>query len=221
MLLPTVDRARARERLTPPMPTDVLWGWLGPLLITAVAGVLRFWNLGRPKAFIFDETYYAKDAWSLLHFGVEQNYVQGAKDKNLADKHILAGNLHDLFSGNAAYVVHPPAGKWVIAIGEWLFGMNPFGWRFMVAVTGTLAVLMTARIGRRLFRSTLLGCVAGLLLSVDAMEYVHSRTALLDPLLMFWVLAAFGALVVDRDAAREQLAATLDEITNALKPRLG
>ena len=68
MLLPTVDRARVRERLTPPMPTDVLWGWLGPLLITAVAGVLRFWDLGRPKAFIFDETYYAKDAWSLLHF---------------------------------------------------------------------------------------------------------------------------------------------------------
>ena len=96
--------------------------------------------------------------------------------------------------------MHPPAGKWVIAIGEWMFGMTPFGWRFMVAVTGTLAVLMTARIGRRLFRSTLLGCVAGLLLSVDAMEYVHSRTALLDPLLMFWVLAAFGALVVDRDA---------------------
>ena len=75
MLLPTVDRARVRERLTPPMPTDVLWGWLGPLLITAVAGVLRFWDLGRPKAFIFDETYYAKDAWSLLHFGVEQDYI--------------------------------------------------------------------------------------------------------------------------------------------------
>jgi dolichyl-phosphate-mannose--protein O-mannosyl transferase len=72
-----------------------------------------------------------------------------------------------------------------------------------------------------LFRSTLLGCVAGLLLSVDAMEYVHSRTALLDPLLMFWVLAAFGALVVDRDAAREQLAARLDEVTGALGPRLG
>ena len=52
---------------------------------------------------------------------------------------------------------------------------------------------MTARIGRRLFRSTLLGCVAGLLIAVDGMHFVHSRTALLDPLLMFWALAAFGA----------------------------
>jgi dolichyl-phosphate-mannose--protein O-mannosyl transferase len=146
------------------MPTDVLWGWLGPLLITAVAGVLRFWDLGRPKAFIFDETYYAKDAWSLLHFGVEQDYIRPAHkgDPDPANAKILAGNLHGLWTGDPSYVVHPPGGKWMIAIGEKLFGFTPFGWRFVVAVTGTLAVLMVARIGRRLFRSTLLGCVAGL-----------------------------------------------------------
>jgi dolichyl-phosphate-mannose--protein O-mannosyl transferase len=68
--MPAADRARIRERLAPPMPADRLWGWVGPLLVAFVAGVLRFWNLGRPKAFIFDETYYAKDAWSLLNFGV-------------------------------------------------------------------------------------------------------------------------------------------------------
>ncbi len=224
VLLPTVDRARVRERLTPPMPTDVLWGWLGPLLITAVAGVLRFWDLGRPKAFIFDETYYAKDAWSLLHFGVEQDYIRPAHkgDPDPANAKILAGNLHGLWTGDPSYVVHPPGGKWMIAIGEQLFGFTPFGWRFVVAVTGTLAVLMVARIGRRLFRSTLLGCVAGLLLTVDGMEYVHSRTALLDPLLMFWALAAFGALVVDRDRTRARLAARLDDALGArFGPGLG
>ncbi|MDQ1600630.1 MAG: dolichyl-phosphate-mannose-protein mannosyltransferase [Actinomycetota bacterium] len=224
MLLPTVDRARVRERLTPPMPTDVLWGWLGPLLITAVAGVLRFWNLGRPKAFIFDETYYAKDAWSLLHFGVEQDYIRPAHkgDPDPANVKILAGNLHGIWTGDPSYVVHPPGGKWMIAIGEKLFGFTPFGWRFVVAVTGTLAVLMVARIGRRLFRSTLLGCVAGLLLTVDGLEYVHSRTALLDPLLMFWALAAFGALVVDRDRTRARLAARLDDALGArFGPGLG
>ena len=93
----------------------------------------------------------------------------------------------------------------MISLGEQLFGMTPFGWRFVVAVTGTLAVLMVARIGRRLFRSTLLGCIAGLLLAVDGMAFVHSRTALLDPLLMFWALAAFGALLIDRDRTRGRL----------------
>ena len=37
-----------------------------------------------------------------------------------------------------AYVVHPPVGKWVIGLGEQMFGLTPFGWRFMVALLGTL-----------------------------------------------------------------------------------
>src|SRR3954471_3535100 len=218
----TRSNRAVRERLVRPMPDDGLWGWVAPLIIAAFAGVLRFWRLGNPKAFIFDETYYAKDAYSLLNYGVEQNYISGTgKAKDIANDHILAGDLHGLFTGSGAYVVHPPAGKWVIAIGEWLFGFSPFGWRFMVAVTGTLSILMIARIGRRLFRSTLLGCVAALLLSVDAMEFVHSRTALLDPLLMFWVLAPCGALLVDRDPSRDRLAARLDDLTSPFGPRLG
>ncbi|MCW7991631.1 membrane protein, partial [Streptomyces platensis subsp. clarensis] len=104
-----------------------------------------------------------------------------------------------------------PVGKWVIGVGEKLFGFEPFGWRFMVALLGTLSVLMLCRIGRRLFRSTFLGCLAGLLLTVDGLHFVMSRTALLDQVLMFFVLAAFGCLVVDRDRARARLAAGLPE----------
>jgi dolichyl-phosphate-mannose--protein O-mannosyl transferase len=55
-------------------------------------------------------------------------------------------------------------------------------------------------------RSTLLGCVAGLLMSLDGLELVLSRTAILDIFVMFWVLAAFGMLVLDREAARAKLA---------------
>ena len=58
-------------------------------------------------------------------------------------------------------------------------------------------------------RSTLLGCVAGLLLALDGLEFVMSRTALLDIFVMFWVLAAFGCLVVDRDLSRARLAAAV------------
>ena len=85
-----------------------------------------------------------------------------------------------------------------------MFGFNPFGWRFMTALLGTLSVLMLCRIGRRLFRSTFLGCLAGALMAVDGLHFVMSRTALLDLVLMFFVLAAFGCLLIDRDRAREQ-----------------
>ncbi len=166
--------------------------WGGPLLVALVAGVLRFWNLGSPHAVIFDETYYAKDAWALVNQGYE-----GAWPKDI-DKTILENPDAVTVPVDPGYVVHPPVGKWVIGLGEWIFGFNPFGWRFMVAVLGTLSVLMLCRIGRRLFRSTFLGCLAGGLLAVDGLHFVMSRSALLDQVLMFFVLAAFGCLLVDR-----------------------
>ncbi|MFF9217666.1 dolichyl-phosphate-mannose--protein mannosyltransferase [Streptomyces viridosporus] len=215
-------RGDVRDRLVPPYtePSERLWStlgappaladritrwsaWGGPLLVTLLAGVLRFWNLGSPKAVIFDETYYAKDAWALIHRGFEVNW-----DKN-ANNLILSSGGDIPIPTDAAYVVHPPVGKYVIGLGELMFGFTPFGWRFMTALLGTLSVLLLCRIGRRLFRSTFLGCLAGALMAVDGLHFVMSRTALLDGVLMFFVLAAFGCLVVDRDRARERLAAAL------------
>ncbi|GAA1187901.1 phospholipid carrier-dependent glycosyltransferase [Streptomyces hebeiensis] len=213
-----------RERLVPPYtrPSDRLWAvlavppalaarlvrwsaWGGPLLVALVAGLLRFWNLGSPKAVIFDETYYAKDAWALVNQGYEGSWPKDV------DKAILKDPSSVPVPTDPGYVVHPPMGKWVIGIGEQIFGFTPFGWRFMVALLGTLSVLMLCRIGRRLFRSTFLGCLAGALLAVDGLHFVMSRTALLDLVLMFFVLAAFGCLLIDRDRARQRLAAALPE----------
>ncbi|RST13421.1 phospholipid carrier-dependent glycosyltransferase [Streptomyces sp. WAC05374] len=211
-----------RERLVPPYarPSDRVWtvlgappavaarlwrlaAWGGPLLVALVAGLLRFWNLGSPHAVIFDETYYAKDAWALVNQGYEGSWPKDVDASILKNPDAVAVPV------DPGYVVHPPVGKWVIGLGEQLFGFTPFGWRFMVAVLGTLSVLMLCRIGRRLFRSTFLGCLAGALLAVDGLHFVMSRTALLDQVLMFFVLAAFGCLLIDRDRTRARLAAAL------------
>jgi dolichyl-phosphate-mannose-protein mannosyltransferase len=194
-----------RERLVPGFPKSSVWDWLGPVLVAVLAGAIRFRHLGRPRAVVFDETYYAKDAWSLLRLGYEGNWP----DRKIADPQILAHPQVISLSDTGAFVAHPPTGKWVIALGEWMFGLTPFGWRFMTAALGTLSVLMLCRIGRRLFRSTLLGCLAGALLAVDGLHVVMSRTALLDLVVMFFVLAAFGCLLADRDQARARLAAAL------------
>jgi dolichyl-phosphate-mannose-protein mannosyltransferase len=191
--------AALRSRLVPSMPGDGFWGWAGPLLITALGTFARFYRLGTPRAVIFDETYYVPDALGILRFGVEHNYIS---NRNTL---LVQGNSH-IFSPGGEFVVHPPFGKELIAVGEWLFGITPFGWRFAVAVVGSLSILMVARIARRMTRSTLLGCAAGLLLALDGLEFVMSRTALLDIFVMFWVLAAFGCLVIDRDAYRARLA---------------
>ncbi|MGD0062320.1 MAG: phospholipid carrier-dependent glycosyltransferase [Streptosporangiaceae bacterium] len=211
-----------RARLISPMPADRPWGWLGPLLVTAFGAFLRFDRLQVPRALVFDETYYAKDAWSILHHGVELNLVSNANSI------IQAGhtNIFAACNGTSAcgeYVVQPEVGKLLIAVGEWLFGLNSFGWRFASAVFGSLAILLMCRIARRMTRSTLLGCIAGLLMSLDGLEFVASRTGILDIFLMFFVLAAFGSMVIDRDVSRAHLAekVTGSGATGGTGPRLG
>ena len=150
-------------------------GWAATAAVTLLALFLRLWDLGRPHAFLFDETYYAKDAWSLWHHGYVTGYVDNANEKILAGQPARACG-----PSTPSMVVHPEVGKWLIGLGEALFGMDPFGWRVASAVVGTLMVLVMVRLARRLTGSTLLGVVAGLLLCFDGLQLVLSRLALLD-----------------------------------------
>ncbi|MGX5714547.1 dolichyl-phosphate-mannose--protein mannosyltransferase [Arthrobacter sp. MAHUQ-56] len=180
-----------------------LWFVLVPVLTAVAAGLLRFVRLEVPHKLVFDETYYVKDAYSYLISGYERSWPDKANDSfNAGDPTVLLDTPE--------YVVHPPVGKWMIAAGMWLFGPdNPFGWRFAAALTGTLTVLLVSLIALKLFRSLPLAGAAGLLLAVDGHHLVMSRTALLDVFLTFWVLAAFGALLLDRDDGRRRLARRL------------
>ena len=203
--------AALRARLVSPMPDDRLASWLWSLLVTAFGAFLRFDRLAVPRTIEnFDETYYAKDAWSILQHGVEWNPVTKPGVPDYANQLIQAGhtNIFAACSGTGCgeYVVQPEMGKLLIAAGEWMFGLNSLGWRFSSAVFGSLAILLMCRIARRMTRSTLLGCIAGLLMSLDGLEFVLSRTGILDIFLMFFVLAAFGCLLIDRDVSRERLA---------------
>jgi dolichyl-phosphate-mannose-protein mannosyltransferase len=192
-----------RDRLVTRIPGGTWPGWAGPLLVTLFGAFLRFDRLSVPHGVVFDETYYVPDAYGILKHGVEISHVRNS------DSLLAHGGTHLLLGTQAEYVAHPPLGKIMIAVGEWLFGLTPFGWRFAAALVGSLAILMTARIARRLTRSTWLGCLAGLLLALDGLEFVLSRTALLDIFLMFWILAAFGLIVLDRDRSRARLAEAL------------
>ena len=189
------QRARRRVDLEDPVV-----GWTASLGVALVALFLRLWKLGTPKVFEFDETYYAKDAWSLLHHGYAQGYVDDANDK------ILDGTTSGQWTGDPSMVVHPEVGKWLIALGEKAFGMDPFGWRVAAAVVGSLMVLVMCRLVRRMTGSTALGLIGGLVLSLDGLQFVLSRLALLDIFLAFFILLAVTCAVADRDWYRAKMA---------------
>lgn len=168
-------------------------GWIGPIAVTIFAAIWRFVRLGVPRELVFDETYYVKQAYSLLALGYEGRWAEDANEG------FVVGDYSGL-SADADYVVHPPVGKWLIAFGMRIFGSdNPFGWRFAAALFGTLTVLIVARATTRLLGSSIYGTGAGLLLAVDGLHIVQSRTGLLDIFLAFFVVAAFAALLLDRD----------------------
>ncbi|WP_143220759.1 dolichyl-phosphate-mannose--protein mannosyltransferase [Actinomadura sp. CNU-125] len=189
----------------PPRGRGLPWAWLGPLLVAAAAGALVFHRLGEPHALVWDETYYAKDAWSLLHFGVEHGW-NADREGNPANGMFLAGHPESGLSNGPEWAAHPPLGKWLIAAGIALFGPGPFGFRAAAALAGVLTVLVLARTARRMTGSTVLGCAAGLLLALDGSWLVSSRLAMLDVFLLLWLVAGFACLVADRDRTRAALA---------------
>jgi len=198
-------RARARVQ------EDPVVGWIASLAITLIAFLLRLWHLGTPHELEFDETYYAKDAWSLLHFGYARNYVNNADAHILAATNARSGSVLHQWLATPEMIVHPEAGKWLIALGELVFGMTPFGWRISSCIIGSLMILLMIRFARRVTGSMLLGCVAGILMTFDGLQFVLSRLALLDIYSAFFILAGVHCLVLDRDHFRRRLASRISE----------
>ncbi|MDR0433153.1 MAG: phospholipid carrier-dependent glycosyltransferase [Bifidobacteriaceae bacterium] len=204
---------RSQVWLATTRPGRLVSRWGAPLAITALAAAMRLVHLGFPGKLVFDETYYVKGGYSLLRFGYERKWPDD-EDTEVNDANVSfeAGDV-DVMLDDPEYVVHPPVGKWMIALGMQLFGAdNPFGWRFSSALFGTISVLILILVGRRLFGSQTLGCVAGLLMAVDGQHLVHSRTGLLDPFLMFWALLAFWLILLDRDQMRKRLESRMRQV---------
>ena len=159
-----------------------------------LAGLLRFVRLDQPDQIIFDETYYGRDA--CRYIGNTTKECGAPEPSTIQFTH--GGTLEVLQNLEQSYV-HPPLGKWLIAIGIKLFGFNPFGWRFSAAAFGTALVAVVFVTTRILFKRRLTAGLAGLLVATDFLLLVQSRVALLDIFLAFFVALGFLFMVMDRE----------------------
>ena len=204
-LLPPVRPSlydRFARRLSEDARARRLYRWLGPAIVLVIAAALRLWNLAAAHDLMnqFDETYYVKDAWTLLNLGYEASWPAGANDS------FLSGDVN-VFTTNPAFVVHPPLGKWIIALGMAVLGPESgWGWRITTALLGIASVLLLMLIAKRLTRSTTFAVVAGLLMAVDGLAISMSRIALLDTSLTFFVLLAVLFVLRDRERTMSRIA---------------
>ena len=161
------------------------WGLLAG--VTALGALLRFWRLGYPHRYVFDETYYAKDA--CLYLGHTLAYCHAPAPATTAGA---------LGIGSEQSFVHPELGKWLIAAGEKLIGYSSLGWRIPSALFGTALVALVFLIGRRLF-GRWGGASAGFLAAIDFVLIEQSRLAMLDIFLAFFVVLGFLFVVLEHE----------------------
>jgi dolichyl-phosphate-mannose-protein mannosyltransferase len=149
------------------------------IVILLLAAALRFFQLGPPPDVVFDETYYAKDA--CLYLGNAPKQCGLGQDSEQS-------------------YVHPPLGKWLIALGIQAFGFRSFGWRVVPAIFGSVLPALVYALARKLFENRWIGGVAGVLTATEFLQIVQSRVAMLDIFLAFFVVLGFLYLAYDRAA---------------------
>ena len=155
-----------------------------PATILLLATILRLWGLGSPPNLYWDEQYYVFDASVYLGGGIGQP-IPGAPDAKIADEGTW---------------VHPPMGKWMIALlGVGPIGLRSIGWRMPSALFGVAGVAVLYLLAFRLWRSVWWAGLAALLLALDGLHIVQSRAAMLDIFLTTFITAGLLFLVLDRE----------------------
>lgn len=178
--------------------------WILFGIVMLVAALLRLVALDHPMKLVFDETFYVKDSWSLMHLGYEGSWPKDANDA-------WAQGNPNTYSSEASYVVHPPLGKLLIGLGMLVFGAdNAFGWRITVALAGIATVALVWFIAKRMFRSVPWATLAAFFVAIDGHAIVLSRITILDGILVMFLLVGFLFMLIDRDDQRKKIAQRIE-----------
>ena len=88
-------------------------------------------------------------------------------------------------------VSHPPLGKLIISLGIRIFGMAPFGWRFMGALFGVGMLPILYVFLKNLFGRTVVAACATALFAFDFMHLTQTRIATIDTYGVFFILLMY------------------------------
>jgi dolichyl-phosphate-mannose-protein mannosyltransferase len=148
-----------------------------------------------PNDYIYDEVYHAYTA---------SQYAIGNTDAWLwsSTKDRIAPELRN----RVAYEwTHPPLGKLIITVGILIFGDNTVGWRFMSAIFGALGVAAVYWLALRLTGKRIVAVLASILILVDGLYFVESRSGVLDIFGAVFMTCAFIAFYAYLTAPPERV----------------
>ena len=130
-------------------------GFVWGALIFAASLAAFLWGIDSAGDIYFDETWYVPDRARWLK------------------------------SGEMLHQEHPPLGKLLIAVGLWLFGDNPLGWRAMSALFGAIDACRGLSLDARAASTTSRAALwTAAVTFCNAILFVQARIAMLDIFLM-------------------------------------
>lgn len=88
------------------------------------------------------------------------------------------------------YFEKPIAGYWVNSVGQWLFGHTRFGVRAGSVFCTGLSALLIYWLARHMFASQKIALTAGLIFLTSLLVYGIGTYAVLDPMLLLWLVSA-------------------------------
>ncbi len=149
---------------------------------------LALWNMDVPQhpamadegaRALFDE----REEWTAKSTYMNSSYFDEIYHPRTALEHL--NNIYPY------EVSHPPLGKLILSIGVAIFGMVPFGWRFMGTLFGVLMVPVLYLFVKNLFGKTAVALCGTALFTFDFMHLVQTRIATIDTYGVFFILVSY------------------------------
>jgi dolichyl-phosphate-mannose-protein mannosyltransferase len=151
---------------------DTSWAYRSVLVLSAVMVLVGLW------ARVWKLGFPGQRIWDEIYFPV------------MARK---------LLEGTYQFDLHPPLGKFIIAVGIAVFGDTPIGWRVMPLLFGCAMIPLGAALGWYLMREKVAALLLAAFIAGETFLIAYSRIGIMDGILVFFTLATLlAALRVER-----------------------
>ena len=136
-----------------------------------------------------------------IPYQTKKNYLNDEANLSVDTSYYAGMFFDEIYFGRTAYEImhnipvyentHPYLGKHLIIPGIKLFGMTPFGWRFMNVLFAGLLIFMAYYFGLHLFKKQEYGFISAFLMTYSFMHLSQARVGLIDTFGVLFVFISY------------------------------
>ena len=166
--------------------------WLGEVMLYDMDGLpISSLSYSEGSSTLFDEPEKVPQKFTYLN----SSYFDEIYHVRTAYEHMEAQDPYE--------ISHPPLGKLIISLGIRIFGLNPFGWRFMGTLAGILMLPILYVLTKRIFGGVAVPTAVGFLMATDFMHFAQTRIATIDSYAVFFILLMYLFMYIYLQSDRE------------------